>query len=256
MFDKLAPRSFTLNQISPILITPSTNISVSTPKLPHPSNTDLQTRPFHELTSATSHGEPKELEDAGDAYPKAQEGGRGCLANTTERESTRHQTTQKRKHDAQTDQQDTRPTKKAVAEHASDAAERLHAKYREPAGPRKSGRIAGLPATSPEDAHRDSEPTTSNTDAGIDTPQNTAVDAAQAVEVNVAGDADTDDTQDAAVDQASATSLPRLDAAHKRPKTPDGDSPVLETGPSEPTARVIAARKARIHESQIPECPI
>lgn len=160
----------------------------------------------------------------------------------------RHQTTQKRKHDAQKDQQEARPTKKAAAEHTADAVERPHARYREPEGHRKSRRIAGLLATSTEDTRRGSGPTPGGTNTNVDTVQSAAVDFAQNVEINVAANADVDDAQNITADQAGVTSLSAVDAIPRTTKTPDDDSAVPEIDPSEPTARVIAARKARIHK--------
>lgn len=146
----------------------------------------------------------------------------------------RHHTTQKRKHDNQTDEQEIHPTEKAVAEHTTEAADRLHANYSEPTGLRKSRRIAGLLATSTEDTQPGSGRIPSSA------AQNAPVDVAQNVEGNVSTNANVNEVQNAAADQASAISLPTTGATPRGSETPDGN-------PQELTAHVIAARKARIH---------
>jgi hypothetical protein len=51
----------------------------------------------------------------------------------------RYHTTQKRKHDDRTDQQETQPTEKAVAEHTTESADKLHANYPEPTDSESQG---------------------------------------------------------------------------------------------------------------------
>ena len=67
------------------------------------------------------------------------------------------------------------------------------------------------------------------------------------MEGDVSRNANVNELQNAATDQPSATSLPTTGVTTSGSKTPKGDPPVPDTDPSAPTARVVAARKARIN---------